>query len=408
MLIKLNILAFTSSDDTAKDLASILSGVDGMALHGRKLGRGSLTADIDATTKADVLIVESDGSDLDLATEIEDYVGKLPAGVVALVLGDASNPALLRRLMRAGVKDVLARPVVRQDLLNALTGLLSDKRERAMANGENVSSVCVFMNAKGGAGATTVAVNVAAALAQRHRARVALIDFDMQFGDCALSLDLAAKNNVSDALAQADRIDPVLLKALMTEHACGVHVLASPASLTAAHDADPHAIRRLIEVAAQSYDIVVVDLPRVMAGWTLEAVRASTTTFLVIQNNLATIRDARMLVDHLPRMGIDARRIELVNNRAMAKAPSVTIEQLKDTLKHEKLHRVRNDFKTASAAEDQGIPVGKVDALSDLAKDIDHMADYIWESHGHGTTKSKESLFARFFGSKNPADQNHK
>lgn len=408
MLIKLNILAFTSSDETGKDVASILSGVDGMELHSRKLAKGKLTVAVDATTTADVLIIESDGSDLDLAAEIEEYVGKLPEGVVALVLGDVSNPALLRRLMRAGVKDVLARPVVRQDLLNALTGLLSEKRERAMAKGENVSSVCVFVNAKGGTGSTTIAVNVAASLALRHKARVALIDFDMQFGDCALSLDLAAKSNVSDALAQADRIDPVLLKALMTEHSSGVHVLASPASLTAAHDADPHAVRRLIETAAQAYDIVVVDLPRVMAGWTLEAIRASTTTFLVIQNNLATIRDARMVVDHLPRMGVDARRIELVNNRAMAKAPSVTIEQLKETLKHERLHRVRNDFKTASAAEDQGIPVGKVDGASDLSRDIDHMADYIWESHGHGSAKSKEGLFARFFGSKNGGEQNSK
>ena len=70
---------------------------------------------------------------------------------------------------------------------------------------------------------------LACALAARHKAKVALIDFDMQFGDCALLLDTTPQNNVGDALRQADRIDAVLLKTMMTEHAGGVHLLASPA-----------------------------------------------------------------------------------------------------------------------------------------------------------------------------------
>lgn len=399
MLIKLNILAFTVSDGTTHDLQAALAGVEGMELQARRLAAGALTTVIDNTNSADVLIIESDGSDMNVAVEIEEFVAKLPEGVVALVLGDTSNPALLRRLMRAGVKDVLALPVVRQDVVTALTVLLAEKRDRAMARGENVSSICVFTDAKGGSGATTLAVNTACALAVRHKARVALIDFDMQFGDCAMSLDLTPQSNVSDALAQAERIDPVLLKALMTEHASGVHVLAAPASLSARHDADAQAIRRIIDTAALAYDVVIVDLPRQVSAWTLEAMKASTTTFIVIQNNLATIRDARMLVDHLPRVGIEARRIELVNNRAMSKAPSVSIEQLKETLKHERVHRVRNDFKTANAAEDQGIPVSKVDAHSDLAQDIAHLADYIWAAHGHGPAK-KEGFFQKWFGSK--------
>lgn len=408
MLIKLNILAFIGSDVAASDLKAAVAGVDGMELTIRPLAAGALTTQTGNGDSADVLIIESDGSDMNLAVEVEEFVAKLPEGVVALVLGDTSNPALLRRLMRAGVKDVLALPVVRQDVVAALINLLAEKRESAMARGENVTSICVFTNAKGGSGSTTLVVNVACALAARHKARVAVLDFDMQFGDCAMSLDLAPQNNISDALAQAERIDPVLLKALMTEHASGVHVLASPSSLTARHDADAQSVRRVIDAAALAYDVVLVDLPRQVAGWTVEAMKASTTTFIVLQNNLATIRDARMLVDHLPRAGVEARRIELVNNRAMSKAPSVSIEQLKETLKHDRVHRIRNDFKTASAAEDQGIPVNKVDAHSDLAQDIDHLADYIWAAHGHGPTK-KEGFFQKWFGTKPAAaDKNAK
>lgn len=395
MLIKLNILAYTTHEATARDLGTLLAGVEGMALQQRPAA-GELTVALDAANSADVVILESDGSDLDLAQRVEAFVGSMPEGVVAFVIGDAANAALLRRLMRAGVRDVLAKPLVRQDVLNALTAVLSEKRARAMAAGESVTSVAAFFNAKGGCGATMLAVNTAASLASRQKARVALLDFDLQFGDCALLLDLAPRNNMGDALRQAERIDGTLLRALMTEHSSGLHVLASPSSPAVSGNLSPQAVRAVIDAASAAYDVVIVDLPRTVEPWTLEAIKAATTTFLVVQNNLATIRDARLLLDHLPRAGIDARRVELVNNRAMAKVPSVSIEQLKETLKHDKAHRVRNDYVNAVAAEDQGMPVSKVAPRCGLAKDIDALADYLWQAHGHGQVK-KEGLLDKLF-----------
>lgn len=400
MLIKLNILAYTSSEATSRDLAAALSGVEGMELRVRKLDPAALGAEFEPGVPADVVLLESDGKNTDAMPAVETFVAALPADIAAFVLGDASDPDALRRLMRAGVRDVLARPLVRQEVLTALTAMLSAKRTRAVARGENVTSTCTFIDAKGGGGSTMLAVNTACSLAVRHKARVALIDFDMQFGKCALQLDLQPQTNVSDALRQADRIDSVLLKALMVAHASGVTLLAAPANLTTPVDSDAHAVRRLIDTAAADYDVVIVNLPRVIAPWSLEAMRASTTVFLVIQNSLATIRDARLIVDHLPRAGIDARRVELINNRAMAKGPSVSIEQLKTTLKHEKVHRVRNDFEAAQACSDQGVPLYKSAPRSDLAKDIDHLADYIWEAHGHGKVR-KDSLLERFFHREN-------
>lgn len=413
MLIKLNVLALTSSEATNQELTHFLSEMEDTDAHVRPLLPGKLDARIDASTQADVVIVEA-GNDngMDLAADIETFNATLPEHVVVYVIGDVSNADLLRRLMRAGVRDMLVRPVVQQDLANALAGILSDKRARAMARGENVISVCAFMNAKGGSGATTLAVNAAAALATRYKARVALIDFDMQFGSCALMLDLAPLNNMSDALRQADRIDRVLLKTLMTRHASGVHVLASPSNPDADASIDPHIVRRIINAAASEYNIVIVDLPRVMAPWTIEAMRAATTSFLVVQNNLGTIRDARLLGDHLLRSGVDTRRIDLINNRAMSKAPSVSIDQLKETLKRKKAHRIRNDYPAAVTAADQGIPVHKADPFSNLATDIDNLVDYIWETHGHGKAqpqqhhhldgifKNKTGIFGKLFGKK--------
>lgn len=401
MLIKLNILALVADKATGDDLAKNLSGVAGINLVPRVMRGDELSPVIESGSRADVVFVEVDPRDTAMVDRVEAFATANAASCATFVIGDAANAELLRRLMRAGVRDVLARPLDRQETVNAVTVLLSEKRDRAMANGQNVSSVCTFFNAKGGSGATMLAVNVACALAERHKAKVALLDFDLQFGDCAMYLDLAAQNNAGDALRQSDRVDGVFLKALMTEHGTGVHVLAAPGSLQASPDLNAQAVRRIIDAASSVYDIVIVDLPRVISPWTVEAMKASTTTFLVVQNNLSTIRDARLLVDSLPRFGIEAQRIELVNNRAMAKAPSVSIDQLKQTLKHEKVHRVRNDYETAVAAEDQGVPVGKVSARSDLTKDIEHLAEYIWVAHGHaGSGKKEPGFLEKFFGPK--------
>lgn len=406
MLINLDIHAVTAGDDTANDLNRIITGVEGMSLTLHRGAAGLLGRLLEGEGKPDVLLVEVAQDDKTTLRELEVLL-EGDAGVTVFAVTDAANADLLRRLMRAGVRDVLARPLDRQEVLTVLSALLSEKRARAVSAGENVTSVCTFLNAKGGSGSTMLAVNTACMLAERHKAKVALLDFDLQFGDAALFLDLSPQNTVSDALRQADRIDGLLLKSMMTEHAAsGVHVLASPCDLTTALDVSATAVRRVIEAAASVYDVVIIDLPRVVTAWTLEAVRSSTTTFIVVQNNLATIRDARLLVDYLPRSGIDLRHLELVNNRAMAKAPSVPIDQLKETLHKERAHRVRSDYEAAVSAEDQGIPLGKVAPRSALTHDVAALADYIWVAHGHapGGGSRKESWLARLLHGKPAAD----
>jgi pilus assembly protein CpaE len=387
MQIRLSVIAITSSKSVRADLAQIMTGVEGIDLFERNIADGIEDRLVDGG-RADVVMVEVDPEEPEAFAALETYLGQkiLPA---VYAISDVGNADMLRRLMRAGVKDVFARPAQRQEILKVLGALLSDKRSQARSSGASITSVCSFINAKGGSGGTFLAVNTACAIAAKHKLKVALLDFDLQFGDCAMLLDLSSQNNMTDALRQADRLDGVFLKALMAEHASGVHVLASPSSLNTPTNLQTSAVRRIIDAATEVYDVVIVDLPRDINAWTIEAMKASTTTFVVLQNNLATIRDARLLVDHLPRCGIEPQRIELINNRAMARAASVSIDQLKQTLKHDKAHRVRNDFETAVAAEDQGIPVSKVDDRSPLSKDVQNLADYIVKAHGLVESKQK-------------------
>ncbi|MFP5430481.1 MAG: CpaE family protein [Gammaproteobacteria bacterium] len=398
MQTTLNIFALTRSEKTSKDVSAFLDGVDGLVTKVSLQPDGVTLPDESALP--DVLLYEvTDPTQAEL-TLLESFIAAHRASTTVLAIGTTSDTELLRRLMRAGVRDVVPSPLVRQEIVTICTNLLSDKRAREAEQSGAIHAVCAFMDAKGGSGATTIAVNVAAMLAQERKLNVCLIDFDLGFGACAHMLDLKPTSFLTDAVQQSDRLDTVFLKALMTTHSSGLHVLASPASPASdTRVLTDDIVKKIIGIAAELYDVVIVDLPRDTSPWAMEVVRASTRGFVVMQNTLAIIRDVKLLLDYMPHAGIDMRKIELINNRAMAKSQSVSIDQLKQALGRDRIHRVRNDYHTALAAADQGMPVFKVAGNSELTEDVRHLASDIWQTHEPAET-GRKSFLAKLFNNR--------
>ena len=189
-------------------------------------------------------------------------------------------------------------------------------------------------------------------------------------------LDLAPKSNILEALVSPERIDPVFLRALMTKHESGVEVLCSPSDLSPMGSISPQAIGKLFDTAAEHYEYVIVDIPRILTAWSMTAIKYVNPLMVVSQNSITTIRDAKLLLNKLIHEGVHADNIELINNRAMAKMGSVSIDKLKETLGKERVHRVRNDYKTAIKAQDQGRPITMVSKHSHFTKDIKGLASY--------------------------------
>lgn len=404
MITYLKVVTIYSSDDVAKEVSKCVEGLDGAKHSLRDKNYGNALSGLENGEQADVVIYQMNGASEIEYDELFDFTDKYQGRTSVIVVRKEADAESTRRLMRSGVRDVLPFPMSLKELSILLVECLSEKRARITSEHGNLAGTTVFMNAKGGCGATTLALNTACSLAENHKAKVALLDFDIQFGDAALYLDLKPQATLREALMQSDRLDPVFLEALMTHHSSGIDVLASPGRLESLSEVSPDAINKVLETVVEVYDFVVVDLPALVTPWTIDVLRFSEHVMLVVQNSLSTIKNAKMIMNGFPEMGISLSKLEIVNNRAMSKTHNVDIEKLKKSLNRERIHRVRNDFNSALVSQDQGVSLRDISPRSKLTKDIDHLANYIWQRQ-LGDDSEKIGFLARMFSHEDHSTQ---
>lgn len=390
----LNALGLYVYSETQKEVEAALSRIEGVDITSHMLTEGWTLEVIGKDQLPDVLIYEINGKDEAEVDEIEHIIREYTGKIAVYVTAKNADVGIMRRLMRAGAKDVLSQPIQVQELVQDITNALTEKRTRLLGVTGERGGVIGFLNAKGGSGATSIAVNVAHVLATTHKANVALIDMDIQFGAVCHLLDLAPKSNIMEALISPERIDPVFLRALMTKHESGIDVLCSPSDLSPMGGISSEAIGKLLDTAAEHYDYVIVDIPRILTAWTMAAIKYVNPLMVVSQNSITTIRDAKLLLNKLVHEGVHPDTIELINNRAMAKMGSVTIDKLKETLGKDRVHRIRNDYKTAIHAQDQGRPITMVSKHSHFSKDVQALASYFANLQ---KGEEKKGLFSKLF-----------
>lgn len=396
MSADLKVSSYFFDEKVGKELEAILSRVEGLSLTEVKVVSEEQLSGLGKEELPDVVFFELDGHAERHIEDMEALLKEHRGSISVYVTYKEVQLDLVRRMMRIGVKDIFPQPFQTQEIITEMGRAVSAKRERVKASQGAKGGVTAFIDAKGGVGSTTLAVNIAHVLAEKHKAEVLLIDFDLQFGDVAISLDMHPRSTVYDALRQPDRVDTVLLKALITKHESGLDVLPSPGNLTSLDELEAASVRKILQAAVQEYEFVILDLPRYFNAAVVEALKFSDPIMLVCQNSLETIRNAKVILDNLSLLGVPLSHVELINNRAMAKSGSVSIDKLKSTLGKERMHRVRNDYAAAVSAQDQGLPVAMVAKKSDMTTDLHSLAEYILRSH-RGDEEKKTGFFAKLF-----------
>jgi pilus assembly protein CpaE len=256
------------------------------------------------------------------------------------------DPMLMLEAMRAGVSEWVANPVTAADLIGAVERVSST---RAMGV---QGQVFAFVGAKGGVGTTTLAVNVAAALARASEERTLLIDLHLAYGDAAVFLGAEPRFSVVDALDNTHRLDQAFFESLVVPTKSRVQLLASADRGT--HAADLGRTGTLLNFAAAHYRYTFLDMPRSDAAG-LDALEAVSTMFLVANQELATVRNAGRIATALrQRYGKDRLRVVLTRFDKQAEIGQEDVERV---IGLPVKHVVPSDYRAAVQALNKGRPI---------------------------------------------------
>ena len=302
------------------------------------------------TANPDVTLIDIPADNTSLALRaIELLHQELPEGAI-FAIGTLNHPQVIVNAMRAGAREFIERPTTTTDLLEAFVRLTSAQR-RGRQEGVRGKVFCVI-NAKGGNGATTVAVNLALALQSAH-SQTALIDL-APLGHAALHMNLKPVFNLADATRNLHRLDSALLDSFMTRHSGGLQLLAGT-NVPAAIDPSTADFVRLFDMLVTHYRYVVVDASSRYDSASRLIANLSETVLLVACTDVASLWSAARVQQYLGETG-SRERVRLVLNR-FRKVPGFSEADAEAAVGAKLLWRVPNQYFAVSTAIDRGTPV---------------------------------------------------
>jgi pilus assembly protein CpaE len=300
--------------------------------------------------RAEVVLVEIDPQNPQRAIHAIEMIHAAAGDITIFAVGEMTQPTTIVSAMRAGAREFLDRGASSESMTEAFTRFTASLSRAQRSAGK--ARIFTFLNAKGGVGCTTTAVNTAIALEQSH-GRVVLVDL-APIGHAALQLNLRPQFGVIDALQNLHRMDVSLLDGLMTHFRTGLHLLAGPQQ---PHSAAPTAseLARLFDLLVSQYNFVVVDGSGRLDATMQMVCDLSNAVLMVAQTDVVSLWSAGRIQTFLQE-GAGRDRLRIVLNR-YKKIPGFTEEDVEKATNCKVLWKIPNNFQVVGPAIDKGIPV---------------------------------------------------
>jgi pilus assembly protein CpaE len=285
----------------------------------------------------------------------------------------------LRQLMRQGVDDCLPQPLSTSEIVDAIATARGKLRQGQGQRG--TGKAIGVLRAKGGMGASTVALNLALELQRPHKRgepgkEACLVDLDLQFGNLAAMLDLQPGQSLDEVIRTPSRLDGALLRNLAVRHGSGLHLLAAPPQPLPLETLRPETAGRLLEVACGEFDHTVVDLPPAVTSWTEAVLLRLDLLVIVTQLTVPAIHQTKRLLDLLKDEGLFGLPTMLVLNRhAWSFGGGGRIGEGEKALGRKIDALIHDDPATALEACNRGVPIEEIAKRSRLARDLRALGD---------------------------------
>lgn len=421
MAEKIRVVIVDDSPETRENVRKLLQFERDVEVVAQA-GDGEQAIEIAKQHQPDVILMDINMPGRDGISASQAITRAVPMAQI-IIMSVQSEADYLRRAMLAGARDFLMKPFSADELMAAIRRVYDTRPTMVpmMAVGGNAANAAAAAEAsqgkiiavyspKGGSGCTTIAINMAIALASKGH-KTALIDSSLQFGDVAVTLNMRPTTSVVDLIDRVNELDADLISSVMGEHESGLRVLLAPPRPEMAEMVTAEHMDTLLRRISQQFDYVLVDTQSALNDLNLAVLDVADRILLVTQQSLASLTNMRRFFDLIVELEYGKNKLMLIVNRSSDKM-GISVKDVGDALKRPVISVVPSDEMAVTNAADRGQPIasssrGRRDPLVDsyfklaevMEKEFDETTPEAVGGKGSAVAgKKKKGLFGGLFG----------
>lgn len=386
---KIRILIASDMPEYRQELTEILSEEQDFLIIGEAVNAAN------AVKKAEHLIPDVILMDIQAPwTEGIDATERITLShpsIGVVILSVADDVSVAKQAMMAGAGDILYKDGIQEgEIAQSVRRIYQAQKTRTASLSSSAGDkdqklrspqVVTIFGAKGGAGKTTLSVNIAAGIANETKRRVVLMDLNLQFGDVASYMNIQPRRTIAEFVQERNQWDSQLLNSYLIPHNSGVKVLAAPLRPEDADLVTPDQIERIITILRESFDYIIIDSPPYISDTLLTALDTSNQIILVMSMDLPAVKNVKLslnLLDTLHHSG----KTKLVINRG-AKQFGVDIRDVEKTIDFLAAEEVPSEGNTVVNAANKGVPFVLSHPQTPVSKAVQRVARMIVDDSGY-------------------------
>lgn len=406
---EISVLVVDDIANTREDVKRLLYFEDDITVVG-EAADGEEACKIAVNLKPDIILMDINMPKMDGIQATETITNCCPEASI-IIVSIQGEQEYLRRAMVAGAREYLVKPFSSNELADTIRRVHETNKKRLSLIGHQSQAsprlkiqkgkIITLFCSKGGVGKTTLASNLAIALAQNTKKKVVLVDLDLQGGDISVMLNISSKGTIAELAQEPDRLDLSLIDSYLVPHLSGTKILPAPTSPEQAELITLERVEELIDVLQENFDFIVVDTSPLFNDINLAALDAAHQILVLLSQDLACVKHVKTSLDIFNTLGHNDK-LKLVINFAGIEG-GVKISDLEKSLNINAYSVIPSDDKVVRSSNNKGLPVIMTQANSKVGEALVDLAHMLAGSKQENVEKAvveaapKRSIIGRLF-----------
>jgi pilus assembly protein CpaE len=358
------------NEKTREHLKKYLVGMDRVWLEA-DCSRYEFFQEVVSQTSPDAVIINIDQNEQAALGLIQALKGAA-AGLGIIALSQRTDGQVILRAMRAGAGEFISTPIQIEELFQALDRVSSV----GLAAGRNKPGLTVAVTgSSGGVGSTTIAVNLACAMARDPSNSVVLVDLDLAVGDADVFLDTIPDYTLLDVAQNIGRLDLAMLRKSLTKHESGVYLLPRPIHLEDMESISTEDFRKVISLLKASFSHLVLDLSKSFGRLDLVSMQMADQTLLLTQLDLPCLRNVVRILNSMEHHSGITEKMKIVVNRSGLDRSQISSNNAEETINKPIFWRIPNNYSVVSESRNNGVPLITQAPKAAITLSVNEMSD---------------------------------